>query len=491
MRKVKIKVKKEDYKFGVIVNRGWRTSERYGICNCGQIILKPKVKDNQCDKCGNALFVDALKSDGRFSIPYLEILRKDNRGFKVVRANLSVIVSKDDMTVTPVQENLKRTMEYDIVDKVLKVWRNDRLEYDYSIHGGMYTDTNKLFFTQLDSSLFLEFVSNEVTRSMFVDTVLSLSNDGYGRKRKIMKGLYKLFDYQHLQILANAGIPNVDRFRSGGYYGRDAIDTTKKKPHEILRVPKFMIQYIREDVSINTHILKQIQNHLKNIDTNKLREILSIVKDEGTISDLSNSLDTIIELHVDYGYNNLKKLILYLFREVKLTQGIANAQSASSYLRDYARMSRWMELEWEKYPKSLKKLHDVVQMNYNVVNKNKDQQKEFKFSVSKDSYQNLIYYKPKKSKYAVIIPETAEDIIKEGNELSHCVASYVKDVIADRCKILFLREIDNMDKPLATIEVRGFNIRQARGYSNIAINQEQKDFIKEWAEEKNLVEAYY
>lgn len=490
----------KDYKFGIVISKRLNTGsvKRIGVCNCGQHIIGNHGQYSfQCENCGNAFFIDATnKHAERFVIPYLEAERKDNRGFKIKRVNLSVIYNGE--CVVPVKENLVRKMEYDIVDKVLKVWRNDVLEYDYEKDGignKAMNDANRMFFVQLDDSVFLDFISNEVTRDMY-EVARKMSDSGWNRKDVLLRGLAKLMkDYQWIQILANAGIPNVDRFYRGnrGYYSHEGdkiIDTEKTKPNEILKVPKFMMAYIREDISIDRYVLQQLQGHFKNIDNNKFREIMSVVKDESTIRELANCVETLMQIHIDYDYINLKKLVLYLFREVRLTQGIESATNACTYLRDYIRMSRAMNLEYEKYPKSLKKEHDVVQMNYKVINDNGNKQRLFKLSVEKKSYQNLVFM-PKKSKYAVVVPSSSEDLIKEGNSLSHCVASYVNDVTNDKCKILFLRDTEDIEKPLATIEVRGMNIRQARGFANRTIDGEAREFIKNWAEEKNLVEAYY
>lgn len=492
-------VSNDKYSFGITKRYigGKYRARSVGICYCGQCVIRRNEEDIlQCDRCGNDYFIDASgQSSERFTIPYLEILRKDNRGFKVKRINLSITYGEGE-GIKVIKENLSRTIDYDIVDEVLDVYRNDVLEYRYGNNDRRYgsyelTRANQYFFTQLDTGTFLNRVSNEVTRSLF-SVAKSLSGMGWNRKDNLIMGLGRLMkDYKYLQILANAGIPKIDRFYRNGYYGiNNPINKEATKPHEILKVPKFMIKYIREDLTINIGVLKNFQGHFQNIDHNKLREIMEIVKDEGTMRDLSNSIEDIMQIHIDYGYKNIKKLVLYLFREVKLMQGIDSAQNASTYLRDYIRMSRSMNLDWERYPKSLKKEHDIVLMNYNLIHDSEDKQREFQLAVEKPSYQSLVYMENKED-YVIISPYETEDLVREGNQLSHCVASYVRDVANDRCKILFLRKADEIEKPLATIEVRGMNIRQARGFANRALTKEQRDFVSKWAEEKNLVEAYY
>jgi hypothetical protein len=477
----------KDLKFGIIVTR-WNGGRRHiGICHCGQHILTATgFKKYDCDNCGNTYFIDAGgRSRNRFTIPLLEVMEKNRRGFKVKRTNLSVEYDKDN-GVKALKRNLTREIHYDVVDEVLKTYRNGELEFDFQTQGfseESMKEANR-FFVQLDEDDFIEQVTNDENREL-ISCVSSLSGSGYQKKQTI-KGLATMFQYQYLQILANAGIANTTRFLDRRHYG-NILNKEKTKPHEILQVPKYMMPYIREDVSINLYTLSQLQSGAKRVDGNKFKEIMSIVKDESDIRTLANVMDNIMQLHVDYEYTNLRKLCLYIFREARLNQGITSPSNVCQLLRDYIRMSRDMNLEYEKYPKSLKKEHDITQMNYKV-KESEHQKKSFAKAIEKKSYQELIY---KHRDYVILAPEQPDDLVREGNQLSHCVASYVKDVSNDRCKILFLRKLDNMDAPVATIEVRGINIRQARGRANRALKQEEREFITAWAKKKNLVEAYY
>jgi hypothetical protein len=500
LKRAKIAVKKEDYRFGIRksiwLNKGEGPHRVLCICNCGQHLLYDvNDREHQCDNCGNDYFVLPPTGAGpRFVIPYLESYRRDNRGFKVKRTNLSVIYTGYELI--PVQENLTRTMEYDMVDGTLKIWREEVLEFDSSIHSArspMAVQLNSLFFTKLGTSEFLEFVSTDVNRDLY--KMVSLLGYITGRKDNILKGLADLADKKshYLQVLANAGMPEVSRFRETGNrsYGTLVINTDATKPHEILRVPKFFIPYLREDTSIARYDLGKFQAALKRVDANKFREIMSVVKDEGTMSDLSRCIDTIMDMHINYPeYSNLKKLVLYLFRETKMYQGFNTAQDAIVYLRDYVRMSRELNVEFDKYPKSLKKDHDLVTRNYNLIVKGRTNLESFTEAVNLETYQELNYIK-KDSPYAIITPRTPDDLIREGSTLSHCIASYVKDVVSGKCKIVFLRNADDLNTPLISIEVRGFNIRQAKGRSNRSTSEAERKFISDWAKEKKLVEAYY
>ena len=55
--------------------------------------------------------------------------------------------------------------------------------------------------------------------------------------------------------------------------------------------------------------------------------------------------------------------------------------------------------------------------------------------------------------YVVVIPETADEIINEGNNQHNCVSGYVRDVIRQYCTIVFVRQKSNPNKSYITVEI--------------------------------------
>ncbi len=95
--------------------------------------------------------------------------------------------------------------------------------------------------------------------------------------------------------------------------------------------------------------------------------------------------------------------------------------------------------------------------------------------------------------YAIILPEDAMDIIREGRILCHCVghAGYIESMAAGGCRILFLRKISEIKKPLITIEERSSSIVQCYGaHDSINKSPAIRNFIEEYASIRNIrVEA--
>ena len=134
----------------------------------------------------------------------------------------------------------------------------------------------------------------------------------------------------------------------------------------------------------------------------------------------------------------------------------------------------------DKYPKYLKTEHDKVSMRYRIWKKYKNDLEIFKIT---EENKKLEF---SDKKYSIILPETSSDIVDEGINQSHCVASYVERVANGDTLILFMRYTDIIDESLVTIEVKNNIICQAKGYANRQLSKEELDFIKRWAKINEL-----
>ncbi len=90
--------------------------------------------------------------------------------------------------------------------------------------------------------------------------------------------------------------------------------------------------------------------------------------------------------------------------------------------------------------------------------------------------------------YCIRIPRGPEDIRHESDVLHHCAArSFLRYVENGRTAIVFMRRRSDPDTPFITIEVRDGYVRQCQaGRDHRHCNDREKDFIREWANEKGL-----
>lgn len=147
---------------------------------------------------------------------------------------------------------------------------------------------------------------------------------------------------------------------------------------------------------------------------------------------------------------------------------------------DYLRMSKWLGYDMHckavLFPKGLTALHDKVAKEMKVM---KSVEKEQKYQNRKADLKKYLF---KTSKYTIVIPESLEAIVTEGQELHHCVGTYVESVAEGRTNILFIREIGKEDVPYYTMEIRDERVVQYRGaYNNRHGNpvpKSMKQFVK-------------
>ncbi|QPK89880.1 PcfJ domain-containing protein [Bacillus velezensis] len=475
-------------------------------CSCKTLKILPEGSIYQkvtCDNCGNEQFV-SLENDRRVVIPYLDLLKSDRRGFKVKRTNISI--GMDNEYNLMIKKNMIQVLIFDMINKEFKLykngekvempklpeynddnWRVDR--YSYQIRAknkykAVASILGRNFFRGVNEHEFRDMVVNP-ENNVILSFIYRRSYDytmGWHDSR-LYRGLlkFKMDGLDYIEILANAGFKNISRL-----HGKNIANRNGKNPSEILGVPKSIIKYIK-DSNLSAHDINRIHNILRDVDANKVRELIEIAVDEGKLETFVHCFDEIRVLYKEFKYNNLKKLALYALREARMYQGITHPNDVITYLKDYVKMCKDMGIDHEKYPKSLKKDHDIVAMNYKVM-KDEIENKKFIEAVENEEYSQLLW---KGSEYSVIYPKNIDDLIKEGDDLSHCVASYVDSIISKSCKILFLRHNDEIDKSLGTIEVRGDRIRQARGKGNRPLNIEERRAIEKWAKEKELTVNLY
>lgn len=153
---------------------------------------------------------------------------------------------------------------------------------------------------------------------------------------------------------------------------------------------------------------------------------------------------------------------------------------------DYLVMATQMDYNLEekniKFPSSLKKEHDKAVFAYKVV-EDEMKRKKFMESVEKNrvhEYRNEVF--------SVIVPQTPEDVIGEGQALGHCVATYVSKIADEKTTVFFIRKNNEKDVSYFTCEVRDNCIIQVKGRQNrrpdVYEDKELIQFIKEWAQER-------
>lgn len=83
--------------------------------------------------------------------------------------------------------------------------------------------------------------------------------------------------------------------------------------------------------------------------------------------------------------------------------------------------------------------------------------------------------------YVVRQPDSPDEIIHEGSELSHCVGGYAERHAKGILTILFIRKLSDPDTPFYTMELSAKGkIVQVRGYKNCAMTDEVAEFVRKY-----------
>ena len=75
-----------------------------------------------------------------------------------------------------------------------------------------------------------------------------------------------------------------------------------------------------------------------------------------------------------------------------------------------------------------------------------------------------------------------EELKEEGIKMHHCVATYGNKVVAEKCYIFTVRNINEPDEPLATLELSQNKKRiiQLRGKHNAVVSDDIEAFCNYW-----------
>ena len=176
-------------------------------------------------------------------------------------------------------------------------------------------------------------------------------------------------------------------------------------------------------------------------------------------------------------YYTFSKYSSYVVEE-SINQGYTNLESFINTLTDYLRMCEELGASPTLFSSYLRQTHDIVARNHKI--KLKEEQ-EIVFA---ERYENFEAYKD--DDYTVIAPVNSADLQKEGDNLNHCVASYIKRVVDNECLILFLRKVKNPLESLVTLEIRKNSIVQARGLHNRGITSEERNALIKFGTKRGI-----
>jgi len=211
----------------------------------------------------------------------------------------------------------------------------------------------------------------------------------------------------------------------------------------------------------------QLESFLRmNIDRIRLVELLGYITPQKIIGYITHQLEQNLFKEKKYSFQNPATDMAILW---------------SDYLKNCALLGYDLKDSFILYPRDLKKRHDEVMVIY----------KAKKTELLDKAIAGL--YEPLQSRYGFAWqkmllrpPASMDEIIADGHALHHCAGSgsYIENMAAGKCRILFVRRSDAPDAPFFTMELRDEKVIQCRGNNNCSMTAEVKKFVTQWKKKK-------
>ena len=176
------------------------------------------------------------------------------------------------------------------------------------------------------------------------------------------------------------------------------------------------------------------------------------------------------------------------FRKYADAQSLKSGRNTRDYI-DYldmcVKLGYDMRNTFIAFPKHLHEAHDAAK---DVFNKRKVEILNVEYLRVKEGLERQFKYR--KEDMSIVVPQSTMDISKEGQNLHHCVGTYIDRVCREETAILFIRSNDNLGKSFYTMEVKDGRIVQCRGMGNCDMTDDVKKFVASFCKAKHISMGY-
>lgn len=295
------------------------------------------------------------------------------------------------------------------------------------------------------------------------------------------------FSFSGIEKMINAG---QEKLLLKNFQDRNfALVSNTKKLSQSVGLPPFALPIIKK-LRIESSI-DYLSDIASMVDGNSLKILLEFVDNYSsfiTIKEIGTSKER--DLKLSEFFKNLAEIIRrgykmqdtlnYVLRQRMYwnRDGLFGFpfEDTSTFL-DYLNLNQGASLKCEKYPQNLRRMHDVLVQNLKDFDESKND--DFKAAVAKYAkYENEF----KKDGYCFIVPRDIRALIQEGNDLHHCIGSYIDKIISGESKIFFMRKSSERNTSFVTIEIDdSCDITEIKGMFNTDPEPEIIAIANKWA----------
>lgn len=274
--------------------------------------------------------------------------------------------------------------------------------------------------------------------------------------------------YGFLEYMVKMGLVQVVKeLVNGGYHhpATGIINRDGVTPQEVMKLSTVGIQRAREiNPTLKQLSIMQEADRLKlNMSYEQLTYVSCYMEPEW----LNEILQT----------TTLAKAIRYIESQVDEVHGPRNiCVDWRDYLINAKDLSYDLKNEFALFPRDLKRAHDnaayLVKKNQNEIYTQKILKQAPKL---REAF--CWEYGP----YMIRVPETAMELIREGQTLHHCVGTYLNRIASGETSVVMLRKKAEPDVPFYTVEISKGKIIQCRGKHNAPMDAKVKKVMDRFA----------
>ena len=281
-------------------------------------------------------------------------------------------------------------------------------------------------------------------------------------------------EHPQLEYLIHGGLKLLADSYINGALNQTRINWRTSDLKKMLRLDKTEIEYLKE---------------------NEGREYNQYIPFRRDIYRGRTSSET-IRYYREFGYNTVKieyisdkisvsrkQVMDYVIKHRNKERNTFMLYMWSDYIRECEKLGYDLHDKSIVMPRDLAAAHERTSL---IIKTENDLRLKYQLEIS-NAARKKMEYTDKKRGLTVIIPESVEEIAREGRILHHCVGGYAKRHAEGTLHILFVRQIGKEDIPYYTMEVSlSGKIVQCRGFrNNIGVGstpkpQEMIDFETEY-----------
>lgn len=462
------------YKYSRNITEGYCT-------HCKKIVkLKEKPKYNKegtCPECNSKITYKTEAKAGTVNdVGQASIFQKTKEGF---------ILRYFEIT--------KNYVDYKnptyITSEMIRRFYDENLEltecYEFTMFKGTRIirwctrENNRNYYSSMSNSIY-EYKSTLYTRNL--KRIIKNTKYQYSAIEIFARNIHQFYPMDYLnnykrdkfiEYLVKAKLYNITRDYINSTW-RNEINQAGERIHDVLKIRKDQVKELSK--------------------TNPNIEQLTILQkaNERNVTLTTEQLKAINEFgsYRLLNYMNIKtphKIIRYVTEQTqKHKEKLSNvARNYYDYLEISTQLERDLNNDFIFFPKNLEEAHDaaVEDLNYKKQCIQEAEDNENDIELNKIAKELEIYLMKDKN-LEIRIPTSVKDLRNEGNELHHCVATYVERVVLRETIILFIRETKDPLESFYTMEISEGKVIQVRGKYNFDPTQEVKAFVERFKKKK-------